>query len=112
MNHDKIVKYYSDPGNVWFIDDVIDEVYTETRLKHIFPVRSNYTPDLVYITEDNIYIGEVKQNNGINQMLKAIKQVHQYGKPLRNKGLRPYEFIILKEDIFMFNPKEMYQKLI
>ena len=113
MNHDRIVQYYSDPDNVWFINDVIEEVYTETRLKYIFPVHSNYTPDLIYITEDEkIYIGEVKQNNGINQMLKAIKQVHKYGAPLRNRGLRPCEFIILKEDIFMFDAKGMYQKLI
>lgn len=113
MNHDKIVQYYSNPDNVWFIDEIIEEIYTETRLKHIFSVRSNYTPDLIYITEDDkIYIGEVKQNNGINQMLKAIKQVHKYGKVLRTRGLRPLEFIILKEDIFMFDADSMYQRLL
>lgn len=113
MNHDKIVQYYSNIDNIWFIDDVIEEVYTETRLKYIFPVHSNFTPDLIYITEDDkVYIGEVKQNNGINQMLKAIKQVHKYGKPLRNRGMKPHEFIILKEDIFMFDANSMYQKLI
>ena len=113
MNHDKIVQHYSNIDNVWFIDAVIEEIYTETRLKYIFPVYSNYTPDLIYITEDkDVYVGEVKQNNGINQMLRAIKQVHKYGGPLRKRGIRPHEFIILKEDIFMFDVDCMYQKLI
>ena len=113
MNHDDIVKYYSVPDNIWFIDSVIEEIYTEIRLKDIFDVYSNFTPDLIYITEkDKVYIGEVKQNNGINQMLKAIKQVHKYGKPLRTRGIKPHEFIILKEDIFMFDANSMYQKLL
>ena len=113
MNHDKIVQYYSDIDNVWIIDAMIKEVYTETPLKYIFDVYSNFTPDLIYITEkDKIYIGEVKQNNGINQMLKAIKQVHKYGKPLRTRGIKPHEFIILKEDIFMFDANSMYQTLL
>lgn len=113
MNHNDIVQYYSDIDNIWFIDDVIEEIYVETPLKRIFDVYSNYTPDLVYITEDDtVYVGEVKQNNGINQMLKAIKQVHKYGKPLRTRGIKPYEFLILKEDIFMFDADSMYQRLL
>ena len=113
MKHDDIVEFYSNPNNIWFIDEHIKELYTETRMKYIFNVKSNFTPDFVYITDsDKIYIGEVKQNNGINQMLKAIKQVHKYGVPLRKIGLKPCEFMILKNDVFMFDGDEIYQQVL
>ena len=112
MKHDEIVKFYSDPVNIWFIEDKLSNIYTETRLKDVFKVRSNFTPDFIYITEyDEVYIGEVKQNNGMNQMIKAIKQVHRYGQVLRNRGLYSKEFIILKNDVFMFDEDEIYQNI-
>lgn len=108
MKHDQIVNQYAQKENIWFVDDV-EEIHTDVPLRTIFPVRSNLSPDLVYRTiMDDIYIGEVKQREGRNQISKAIKQINKYGYVLDRARIPHEKFIITGNNVYMVDGNSFY----
>lgn len=93
--HDYLIRKYSKPKNVDFIDEYIKQIIPEQSLYDTFGIDSMKTPDFIYVGDENLYVGEVKGwNSGKNETL-ALKQVGMYYLILKDNDIETIPFIIL-----------------
>lgn len=65
--HDTMIRKYANKKFIAkFLSINVFQIFTETKLHEVFDLevtkKTNLTPDIVVITNDTVYIGELKSN--------------------------------------------------
>lgn len=99
--HDSILKIYSNPNNLNFLQEEIDlnttTIHTEERFSEIFPnSHSPKTPDIIAIDDNKrIAVGEIKSAGPGKRINEAREQLWGYMKEIKKIGKECTGFLIL-----------------